>query len=90
MSTQSIIACNIGVISNLLPRQSATVAASVAAAIRVEQPNLATFGRRMAGPTTAKSVIKRAWRFTDNHRVGVADAMAGRNARALHRRDGLV
>jgi hypothetical protein len=58
----------------------------VAAAIRTERPNLATIGRRMAGPTTARGAIKRAWRFTDNHRVEVADAMAGVIARLVRKR----
>ena len=77
MSTQSILSWVTCVTAKLLPSQSATLAALVAAAIRVERPNLATVGRQMAGPTTAKSAIKRFWRFTDNHRVEVADAMAG-------------
>jgi hypothetical protein len=77
VSTLSILSWIACVTSNLLPSQSATLAALVAAAIRVERPNLATLGRQMAGPTTAKGAIKRARRFTDNHRVEVADAMAG-------------
>jgi hypothetical protein len=71
---------------NLLPSQSATLAALVAAAIRCERLNLAALGRRMAGPTTAKGSIKRAWRFTCNRRVEVADAMAGVIAQLARRR----
>lgn len=63
---------------SLLPSQSRVLAALVAAAIRAERPNLATIGRQLAGPTTAKSAIKPVWRFTDNARVEVADATAGR------------
>ena len=40
----------------------------------------------MAGPTTSKSAIKRAWRFTDNRRVEVADAMADVIERLARRR----
>lgn len=86
MSTQSILGWIVCVTSNLLPSQSRTLAVLVAAAIRTERPNLATIGRRLAGPTTAKSAIKRAWRFIDNHRVEVADAMAGVIARLVRRR----
>lgn len=77
MSAQSILTWVASVTSDLLPSQSRTLAALVAAAARCERPNLATIGRRMAGPTTAKSAIKRAWRFTCNRRVEVPDAMAG-------------
>ena len=86
MSAESIITWVACVTSNLLPSQSATLAALVAAAIRVERPNLATVGRQLAGPTTAKSAIKRAWRFTDNHRIEVADAMAGVITRLTRKR----
>lgn len=86
MSAESIITWVACATSNLLPSQSATLAALVAAAIRVERPNLATVGRHMAGPATAKAAIKRAWRFTDNHRVEVADAMAGVIARLVRKR----
>jgi hypothetical protein len=77
------IAC---VTSKVLPSQSRTLALLVAAAVRTERPNLATIGRQLAGPTSAKSAIKRAWRFTDNARVEVADAMAGTIARLVRKR----
>lgn len=86
MSTQSILDWIACVTSNLLPTQSRTLALLVAAAVRTERPNLATLGRRLAGPTSAKSAIKRAWRFTDNARVEVADAMAGTIARLVRKR----
>jgi hypothetical protein len=73
-STQSILTWVATVTANLPPSQSRTLAVLVAAAIHTERPNLATIGRRLAGPTTAKSAIKRAWRLTDNGRVEVADA----------------
>jgi hypothetical protein len=86
VSTQSIVGWVACVTANLLPSQSRTLAVLVAAAIRTERPNLATVGRQLAGPTTAKSAIKRAWRFTDNGRVEVADAMAGVIARLVRKR----
>jgi len=64
VSTQSILTWVTCVTTKLLPSQSKTLATLVAAAVRVERPNLASIGRRRAGPTTAKSAIKRAWRFT--------------------------
>jgi Transposase DDE domain len=76
VSTQSILTWVLIVTARLLPSQSQTLAALVAAAIRCERPNLAQVGRAMAGPITAKSAIKRAWRFTCNQRIEVADAMA--------------
>lgn len=86
MSTQSILNWIACVTSNLLPTQSRTLAVLVAAAIPTERPNLATIGRRLAGPTTAKSAIKRAWRFTDTGRVEVAEARAGVIAKIVRRR----
>lgn len=86
MSTQSILTWVVCVTSNLLPSQSRTLAALVAAAVRCERPDLATIGRRMAGPTSAKHAIKRAWRFTCNRRVEVDDAMAGVVERLARRR----
>ena len=77
MSTQSILEWVIVVTSNLLPSQSATLAALVAAAVRTERLNLATIGRKMAGAVSAKHTIKRAWRFTCNRRIEVHQAMAG-------------
>jgi len=86
VSTQSILTWVACVTSNLLPSQSRTLAVLVAAALHTERPNLATIGRKMAGPGTAKAAIKRAWRFTDNARVEVADAMAGTIARLVRKR----
>ncbi len=86
MSTQSILGWVACVTANPLPSQSRTLAVLVAAAIRTERPNRATLGRRLAGPTTAEAALKRAWRFTDNARVEVADAMAGVIARLVRER----
>jgi hypothetical protein len=77
VSPQSIVAWVVAVTSNLLPSQSATLAALVAAAVRLERVNLAAIGRAMAGDVAAKHTIKRAWRFACNRRVEVHTAMAG-------------
>jgi hypothetical protein len=63
VSTESILTWVLTVTTRLPPGQSKTLAVPVAAAIRCERPNLAQLGREMAGPVTAKSAIKRAWRF---------------------------
>jgi hypothetical protein len=76
MSTQSILTWVLVATTRLLPSQSRTLAVLVAAAIRCQRPNLAEVGRAMAGPITAKSAIKRAWRFTRNQRIEIADGMA--------------
>ncbi len=86
MSTQSILTWVLTTTTRLLPSQSKTLAVLVAAAIRCERPNLAQIGRGMAGPITAKSAIKRAWRFTCNARIEVADGMAEVMARMVRKR----
>src|SRR6516165_2422401 len=86
MSTQSILTWVLTATARLLPSQSQTLAALVAAAIRTERPNLAQIGRGMAGPITAKGAIKRAWRFTCNERVEVSEAMAGVVAELVRKR----
>jgi hypothetical protein len=85
-TTESIVAWVVCVTSNLLPSQSRTRAALVAAAVRLERVNLALLGRKMAGAVTAKAAIKRAWRFTYNRRVEVSDAMAGVIQRVARKR----
>src|SRR5690348_16923746 len=86
MSTQSILTWVLTATTRLLPSQSKTPAVLVAAAIRCERPNLAQIGREMAGPITAKSAIKRAWRFTCNPRIEVADGMAEVIAKLVRKR----
>jgi hypothetical protein len=76
VSTESILSWVLTATTRLLPSQSKTLAVLVAAAIRCERPNLAQIGRGLAGPITAKSAIKRTWRFTCNPRIAVADGMA--------------
>lgn len=85
MSPQSIAGWVVCVTSHLLPSQSRTLAALVAAAVRTERLNLASIGRTMAGAVAAKHTIKRVWRFTCNRRVEVHTAMAG-VVKALTRR----
>jgi Transposase DDE domain len=86
VSTQSILTWVLTATSRLLPSQSKTLAILVAAAIRCERPHLAQIGRGMAGPITAKSAIKRAWRFTCNERIEVADGMAEVIAKMVRKR----
>jgi len=86
VSAQSILDWIVCVTTDLLPSQSLTLALIVAAAVSTERPNLATLCRRLAGPATAKAAIKRIWRFTDNDRVEVADAMAGVIDRLVRKR----
>jgi hypothetical protein len=86
VSPQTIAEWILCVTSNLLPSQSRTLAVLVAAAVRLERINLALLGRKIAGEVTAKSAIKRAWRFTCNRRVEVSEAMAGVIERITRRR----
>lgn len=51
MSAQSILTWVACVTANLQPGKVASLATLVAAAIRVGRPNLATIGRKVAGPT---------------------------------------
>lgn len=64
--------------------QAKTLAALVAAAMRVERASLANIGRSMLG--SAKHQIKRCWRFCANGRVETADAMRGVVKRVLGRK----
>ena len=59
VSTPSILAWVACVTSNLRPSRSSTLAVLVAAAIRTARLNLATIGRRLAGPVTAQAAIAR-------------------------------
>ena len=66
--------------------QAKTLGALVGAALGVQRASLANLGRSMLGRT--KHQIKRAWRFTDNDRVEVSDAMRPVVGRLLKRRKG--
>lgn len=56
--------------------QAKTLAAIVPSAMHCQRVSLANLGRGLTG-TAAKHAIKRVWRFCDNHRVTVSDAMTG-------------
>src|SRR4051812_44870185 len=86
VSTQSILGWIARVTSDLLPSPLRTLAGVVAAAVRTGRPNLTTAGRRMAGPTTARSAIRRARRFAANPRIEAEDATAGPIARLVRKR----
>lgn len=64
--------------------QAKTLAALVAAAVRVERVSLANIGRAMSG--MVKHQVKRCWRFCANERVEPADAMRGVLRRVLRKR----
>lgn len=74
------------VCTDLRLSQAKTLAHLVAATLKVGRVSLAAVGRQLAGDTTAKHKIKRAWRFTSNRRVAVSDAMRGVIARLCKRR----
>ena len=76
MSTQSILEWVVCVTSNLLPSQSRTLAALVAAAIRTERPNLATIGRRWPARPPPR-----------RHQAGLAVHLTTRRVE-VHRRHG--
>jgi hypothetical protein len=67
----------ISVCVGLRKSQVRTLAELVAAALRMPRPSLAELGRRLAASTckTAKHCIKRAWRFTNNERILIPEAM---------------
>lgn len=73
------------VCTDLRLSQAKTLAHLVAAALGVGRVSLAAIGRRLAGDSSAKHKIKRAWRFTSNRRVVVSDAMRGVIARLCKR-----
>jgi len=64
--------------------QAKTLAALVAATMRVQRLSLANIGRQMLG--NAKHQIKRCWRFCANDRIETSDAMAGILRRLLKKR----
>ena len=81
-----ILAWVLSVGTALRSSQAKTLAALVAAAIPTPRATLANLGRAMAGPARCKHRIKRASRFVANHRVTVADGMAGVIGRLTRRR----
>lgn len=86
MSRPLILAWVLSVSSALRYSQAKTLAALVAAAVPTRRLTLANLGRATAGNARCKHRIRRAGRFTANHRVTVADAMAGAIARLARRK----
>lgn len=76
MRADAVIGWVLTVAHQLRRSQAKTLADLVEATTHVGRATLSAIGRSLAGGTT-KSRIQRAWRFCDNDRVHVADAMAG-------------
>src|SRR5688572_27048169 len=87
MNRPVILAWVLSVCTALRKSQAKTLAEPVSAAVPTERVTLANLGRAMAGPTRCKHRIKRAARFVANHRVTVADGMAGVIAQLARRKD---
>jgi hypothetical protein len=86
MSRPLILAWVLSVCATLRKSQAKTLAELVCAAVPTQRATLANIGRAVAGAARCKHKIKRAGRFIANHRVTVADAMAGVIARLARRR----
>jgi len=87
MSRPLVLAWVLSVGSALRASQAKTLAALVWAAIPTQRLTLANLGRAMHGDARCRHRIKRAGRFIANHRITVADAMAGVIARFARRKD---
>ena len=85
MNRMEAIAWVTAVCCDLRASQAKTLAHLVSAAMLAARVSLAEIGRRLVG-TTAKHGIKRAWRFTNNNRFEVSDAMTGVIRRLLKRK----
>ena len=77
MSPSAVVGWVLTIAHPLRLSQAKTLADLVEAACHVGRATLSAIGRCLAGAATTKSRIRRAWRFCDNDRVHVADAMAG-------------
>lgn len=77
MRADAVIGWVLTIAGQLRLSQAKTLAHLVEAACHVGRATLSAIGRSLAGAATAKSRIQRTWRFCDNDRVHVADAMAG-------------
>lgn len=86
MQRPDVVAWVLSVATGLRLSQAKTLAELTAAALSVGRASLAALGRRLAGDTTAKHRIKRAWRFCANERVEVSAAMSGVIGRLTRRR----
>ena len=86
MRADAVIGWVLTIAHQLRLSQAKTLADLVEAATHVGRATLSAIGRCLASDTTAKSRIQRTWRFCDNARVHVADAMAGVINRLTHKR----
>jgi hypothetical protein len=77
MNADAVIGWVLTVAHQLRLSQAKTLANLVEAATHVGRATLCALGRCLAGDATAKSRIQRTWRFCDNDRVHVSDAMCG-------------
>jgi len=77
MRADAVIGWVLTVAGRLRLSQAKTLADLVEAACHAGRATLSAIGRCLAGGATAKSRIQRTWRFCDNDRVHVADAMSG-------------
>jgi hypothetical protein len=77
MSSNAVVGWVLTIAAQLRLSQAKTLADLVEAACHVGRGTLSAIGRCLAGTATAKSRIQRTWRFCDNDRVHVADAMTG-------------
>jgi len=64
--------------------QAKTLSVLVAACVTIQRASLANIGRAMVGK--AKHQIKRCWRFCNNDRIEIADAMRGIVKKILRKR----
>jgi hypothetical protein len=77
MNADAVIGWVLTIAAQLRLSQAKTLADLVEAATHVGRATLSAIGRALAGDTTAKSRVQRTWRFCDNDRVHISDAMAG-------------
>jgi hypothetical protein len=77
MRRTAVLAWVLSLCPDLRLSQRKTLADLAHACLRTGRVSLAAIGRNIDSPAAAKHRIKRAWRFCANHRIQVADAMAG-------------
>lgn len=77
MNANAVIGWVLTIAAQLRLSQAKTLADLVEAATHVGRATLSAIGRALAGDTTAKSRVQRTWRFCDNDRVHISDAMNG-------------
>lgn len=77
MNADAVIGWVLTIATQLRLSQAKTLARLVEAATHIGRATLSAIGRSLGGTATAKSRIQRTWRFCDNDRVHVSDAMTG-------------